>query len=56
MKVTKFHKEETKKIELVQKLEIEKKEREDIIENIETISTDWLREVPTFPEVGNPFG
>ena len=54
-RVTKFYKEETQKIELAKKLEIEKKEREDIIENIKTISTDWLGEVPTFQEVGNPF-
>ena len=55
-KVTKFYSQRTKKNENEKKLEMQKKEKRDVIENIEIINRDWLGEVPTFQEASNPFG
>jgi 16S rRNA C1402 N4-methylase RsmH len=55
-KVTEFYKEEAQKVEIAKKIEAQEKERKDTLENIKLINKDWLGEVPTFQEAGNPFG
>ena len=55
-KVTEFYKQEAQKVEIAKKNKAQKKERKDILENIKLINKDWLGEVPTFQEAGNPFG
>jgi hypothetical protein len=55
-KVTEFYKKESLLIEFSKKVEAQEKERKDTLENIKLINKDWLGEVPTFQEAGNPFG
>jgi hypothetical protein len=55
-KVTEFYKQEAQKVEIAKKNKAQEKERKDILENIKLINKDWLGEVPTFQEAGNPFG
>jgi hypothetical protein len=55
-KVKEFYKKESLKIEFAKKIEVQENEKKDILENIQMINTDWLGEVPTFQQAGNPFG